>query len=445
MKIKNIFLTVVLCAIFSNTLQATISRAMIFAKNEGIWKILLRFDPQRKIWTDFNDIGSGQGNFLAIQFINEQLGGNYYQLTTTDIKGFDQYNAGSFVHFIPVKKFFRGLDLYRNATIRGKSKDFAWIPMGDLMGSGPVTKQSVSGEQQIINVDKTIKPILEKNIVKIDEILGKFEQESTQQQQPIQQFPQQPQAPIQGQGEWENIPGAIYFYNNVPKTYYEFTNFYGSPVTIDGKVWPTTEHYYQAMKFKDTNLQDKIRAMKRPSEVFDFAKTNRGNVRSNWQSVNLDFMMKANRAKFKQNQTLKKLLLDTGNNVLVEDTAADPQKRNDIFFGAGNDYNGDNHLGQILMQVRDELQGAPEADYQAQLASYYKQKSQQLIPPLQPTQKPIQPIQLPPQIQQPIIQPQQPRIIVSDLQQQLQLLVESLYNLAQALQPSEKSSICSIQ
>ena len=27
------------------------------------------------------------------------------------------------------------------------------------------------------------------------------------------------------------------------------SNFFKSPVHIDGKTWPTTEHYFQAMKF----------------------------------------------------------------------------------------------------------------------------------------------------------------------------------------------------
>ena len=39
------------------------------------------------------------------------------------------------------------------------------------------------------------------------------------------------------------------------------SNFYKSPVFIDGKSWPTTEHYFQAMKFpSDPDYMEKIRA-----------------------------------------------------------------------------------------------------------------------------------------------------------------------------------------
>jgi len=34
------------------------------------------------------------------------------------------------------------------------------------------------------------------------------------------------------------------------KDYIWCSNFYDSPITIDGELWPTTEHYFQAMKFR---------------------------------------------------------------------------------------------------------------------------------------------------------------------------------------------------
>ena len=41
-----------------------------------------------------------------------------------------------------------------------------------------------------------------------------------------------------------HVPDVILFYNkNEP--WYEFTNFFCRPVAVDGKLWPTTEHYFQ--------------------------------------------------------------------------------------------------------------------------------------------------------------------------------------------------------
>ncbi len=282
---------------------------------------------------------------------------------------------------------------------------------------------------------------MQKNRQRIENLLGSAQQ-PPQIQQPIQQIPSQPQTTIQGQYDWANIPGAIYFYDDTgPGSYYGFTNFYKNYITIDGKVWPTTEHYYQAMKFEFPTIQEKIRILPEPRDAFNYARRNSTEVRQDWKSVNLQFMIHAVREKFKQSNILKKLLLDTGNRILVEDA-----KGNDSFFGAGADYTGSNHLGQILMQVRDELRGAPETNYQEHPTSYYIQKSRQSVTPTQPVQKPIQTVQQMPQIQQPQIMYNPPQQIISnDLTQQLQLLVESLNNLACALTPPEKRAACIIQ
>ena len=41
----------------------------------------------------------------------------------------------------------------------------------------------------------------------------------------------------------------INFYS-VKNAHGHYSNFYEVPTKIDGKIWPTTEHYFQAMKFK---------------------------------------------------------------------------------------------------------------------------------------------------------------------------------------------------
>ena len=48
--------------------------------------------------------------------------------------------------------------------------------------------------------------------------------------------------------ESEQTEDWIKFYR-VRDKYGEFSNFYHAPIEIDGKEYPTTEHYFQAMKF----------------------------------------------------------------------------------------------------------------------------------------------------------------------------------------------------
>lgn len=146
---------------------------------------------------------------------------------------------------------------------------------------------------------------------------------------------------------WLEVPETILFYNkNQP--YYEFTNFYEHPVHIDGKNWPTTEHYFQAMKFSDIKEQEHIRTLRTPREVFDYAR--KAKIPTDWhRTTKFQVMLKSLRAKF-QDFGLKRLLLNTGEKILVENAGA-----KDAFWGAGADGKGENHLGRLLMLVRYEI------------------------------------------------------------------------------------------
>lgn len=148
---------------------------------------------------------------------------------------------------------------------------------------------------------------------------------------------------------------VIEFYDK-NKPYYEFTNFYtGEPISMDGKKWPTSEHYFQAMKFEGKNswIQEKIRNAASPRDVFDLANSKSGTykafIRSDWDNVKDTIMHKVLLAKFTQNSRLGELLLDTGSAELVEASPIDS------YWGYGPDKKGKNMLGKILMQVRDEL------------------------------------------------------------------------------------------
>ena len=142
----------------------------------------------------------------------------------------------------------------------------------------------------------------------------------------------------------------IRFYNR-DEPYYEFTNFYPTNVFIDGKNWPTTEHYFQAQKFVGTPYVEKIRRFPSPRDAFQLSRdplVSRWR-RSDWESVKDDIMLKALRVKFSENVTLRDKLRSTGEKELVEHTS------NDSYWGDGGNGLGQNKLGKLLMQVRREL------------------------------------------------------------------------------------------
>ncbi len=49
--------------------------------------------------------------------------------------------------------------------------------------------------------------------------------------------------------------------------YGEFSNFASFPIQLNGKIWPTTEHYFQAQKFAGTEHEEQIRVELSPMKA----------------------------------------------------------------------------------------------------------------------------------------------------------------------------------
>lgn len=142
---------------------------------------------------------------------------------------------------------------------------------------------------------------------------------------------------------------VIYFYS-VEDEYGDFSNFARYPIRVKGKTWPTSEHYFQAMKFVDPIQQQKIRQATTPMEAARMGRDRKQKLRRDWESVKDQVMYEAVQAKFVQHSELAEQLLATQNAKIVEHT------EQDSYWGDGGDGSGKNKLGQILMRVRTKLQ-----------------------------------------------------------------------------------------
>ena len=142
---------------------------------------------------------------------------------------------------------------------------------------------------------------------------------------------------------------TIHFYR--PKDPYgEFSNFSPHPVEIDGRVWPTSEHYFQAQKFAGTEHEERVRLAKSPMIAATLGRNRNLPLRRDWELVKEQVMLTALRAKFTQHPALRELLLGTGKVELVEHTT------NDRYWGdGGGNGSGKNRLGHLLMELREEL------------------------------------------------------------------------------------------
>ncbi|MBL0218701.1 MAG: NADAR family protein [Myxococcales bacterium] len=141
---------------------------------------------------------------------------------------------------------------------------------------------------------------------------------------------------------------VIRFYS-VSAEYGELSNFAPYPIKLKGKQWPTSEHYFQAQKFQRAADQEEIRATKSPMIAARIGRDRKRKLRRDWESAKIGVMREAVEAKFRQHEDLRRLLLDTGDALLIEHT------ENDDFWGDGGDGSGRNELGRVLMAVREAL------------------------------------------------------------------------------------------
>lgn len=140
----------------------------------------------------------------------------------------------------------------------------------------------------------------------------------------------------------------ILFYRT-QDAYGAFSNFSAHPFTLKGKVWPTTEHYFQAQKFPGTEHEEAIRVASSPMIAARMGRARSRPLRPDWEAVKDDVMREALAAKFTQHGDLRQLLLGTAPHPLVEHT------KNDRYWADGGDGTGLNRLGILLVELRDQL------------------------------------------------------------------------------------------
>lgn len=138
----------------------------------------------------------------------------------------------------------------------------------------------------------------------------------------------------------------ILFYRR-EETHGYLSNFWRRPQIIDGKVYPTNEHYYQSKKAKNHVIEEWIAAAPTAWLAMKAGRALRDkNLRENWEEEKTKVMLKGLRAKFSQNIELAKKLLGTGDRIIGENSP------DDMFWGI----RGKNVLGKLLMKVRAELE-----------------------------------------------------------------------------------------
>ena len=124
------------------------------------------------------------------------------------------------------------------------------------------------------------------------------------------------------------------------------SNFYPSPILYEGIVYPTNEHFFQAMKTMDQEERKKIAAADTPGQAKRLGR--HVQLRADWERIKVDVMRTGLMLKFTDAELAQKLI-DTGDEELIEGNWW-----HDTTWGVCNGV-GQNKLGKILMRVREEI------------------------------------------------------------------------------------------
>jgi ribA/ribD-fused uncharacterized protein len=138
----------------------------------------------------------------------------------------------------------------------------------------------------------------------------------------------------------------IHFYT--PR-FYVFNNFSAHAIEYKGKLYPTSEHAYQAAKCTDPHGQEAIRSARSPLQAKTLAnETYRAAKDPDWASKKVAMLEEILRAKLAQHPEAQEALRESGQEDIVEDSPTD------YFWGEGADGTGQNMLGKLWMKLRDE-------------------------------------------------------------------------------------------
>lgn len=111
--------------------------------------------------------------------------------------------------------------------------------------------------------------------------------------------------------------------------------------------WWTSEHAFQGAKIQGPQ-RSRILLNPRPEAAKAFGREHSTYTAQKWDAIKTDVMLEVLRHKFAR-KDLGSRLLRTGNAQLIEGNTW-----NDTFWGVCNGV-GQNYLGKILMQVREEI------------------------------------------------------------------------------------------
>lgn len=132
--------------------------------------------------------------------------------------------------------------------------------------------------------------------------------------------------------------------DNFKNEYAFLSNFYPCFIEYEGLRFPSVEHAFQAAKCKHAYDMIQFTVIPTPGQAKKIGRL--VDIRDDWESVKLDVMTELVEQKFSRPDLKSKIISTAGSDLIEGNTWGD------TFWGVCRGV-GCNHLGKILMKVRD--------------------------------------------------------------------------------------------
>lgn len=144
------------------------------------------------------------------------------------------------------------------------------------------------------------------------------------------------------------------------------------PLQVNNVVFPTSEHFYQVMKYGEhPDIQREILGERNPILMKNKQKKHKERIRGDWERIKVRIMEITLRLKL-VNHWVKfgNLLLKTERTTLVELSNKDPFWGMKPVKGRTDTLMGENHLGELLMKLREMVRDENDGGVRKELSCW---------------------------------------------------------------------------
>ncbi|MFA6459183.1 MAG: NADAR family protein [Candidatus Paceibacterota bacterium] len=137
--------------------------------------------------------------------------------------------------------------------------------------------------------------------------------------------------------------------------YIYFSPYTSHAIDVDGTLYPTVEHAYQCARYTDQNIREEIRTATSPVKAWQISCKYKHLQIPEFREENhkRKVMKELMRKKMEQHEEVREALKNTGSQKIIKRIVTYPP--GDGYWDIGADGKGENEIGKIWMELREEI------------------------------------------------------------------------------------------